>query len=371
MSARATTARPAASASAVHGHALRIEAFDFDLPDSLIARRPIVPRDAARLLDVGTSLRDLHVRDLPQLLEPGDLIVFNDTRVIEARLEGRRIAAPSTGRTDVAVEITLHKEIDAETWLAFGKPGRRIKTGDTIEFGPDFTGTVLAKDGDGELVLRFDRDDLRAALERYGAMPLPPYIASKRPPDARDKRDYQTMFARVAGAVAAPTAGLHFTPDLMAALKARGIATAPITLHVGAGTFLPVRSKNVLEHRMHAEAGHIPDETARMIAETRARGGRIVAVGSTVLRLLESAADGNGVRPFSGETDIFITPGFRFRVADLLLTNFHLPRSTLFILVCAFAGTERMHRAYAHAVAERYRFYSYGDCCLLHREGAR
>ena len=363
------SARPAgAPVAAPH---LPIEAFDFELPESLIARRPIVPRDAARLLEVGETLHDRHVFDLPQILRPGDLVVVNDTRVIEARLRGRRLGVPAAGRSDVAVEVTLHKEIDSRTWRAFARPAKRIKRGDTIEFAPDFAAEVVAKDAGGDIVLRFGGGDLTEALARYGTMPLPPYIAGKRPPDARDKSDYQTMFADSVGAVAAPTAGLHFTPGLVAALTARGIEIAAVTLHVGAGTFLPVRSENVLEHRMHAEAGRIPEATAAAINRTRAQGGRIVTVGSTVLRLLESAAGGNGLRRFSGETDIFITPGFRFRVADLMLTNFHLPRSTLFILVCAFAGTERMRRAYAHAIAGKYRFYSYGDCCLLHRGDAR
>lgn len=371
MSTQPAGARAAAGPGASSPPKLPIEAFDFELPESLVARRPIVPRDAARLLEVGETLHDRHVGELPQLLRPGDLVVVNDTRVIQARLQGRRIGAPAAGRTDVAIEVTLHKEVDSRTWRAFAKPAKRIKPGDTIEFAPDFAGMVVSKDDGGDIVLHFARDDLSEALSHYGAMPLPPYIAGKRPPDARDKSDYQTMFARTAGAVAAPTAGLHFTPDLVAALAARGIEIAAVTLHVGAGTFLPVRSENVLEHRMHAEWGRIPEAAAAAINGARTRGGRIVAVGSTVLRLLESAASGDGVRAFSGETDIFIAPGFRFRVADLMLTNFHLPRSTLFVLVCAFAGTERMRRAYAHAIAGKYRFYSYGDCCLLHRGDAR
>ena len=367
MSARSAGVPAAAGPGAAVPPGLPIETFDFDLPESLIARRPIVPRDAARLLEVGETLHDRQVRDLPQLLHPGDLVVVNDTRVIPARLKGRRLGAPAADRSDVAIEVTLHKEIDSQTWRAFAKPAKRIRPGDTIEFAPDFAGSVVSKDKGGDVVLHFARDDLSEALSRYGAMPLPPYIAGKRPPDARDKDDYQTMFAHSEGAIAAPTAGLHFTPELVAALAARGIDIVTVTLHVGAGTFLPIRSDNVRDHRMHAEWGRIPEATAKAINATRARGGRIVAVGSTALRLLESAAGGGGVRPFSGETDIFIAPGFRFRVADLMLTNFHLPRSTLFVLVCAFSGTERMHRAYAHAIAAKYRFYSYGDCCLLHR----
>jgi S-adenosylmethionine:tRNA ribosyltransferase-isomerase len=348
---------------------LSLAEFDFDLPEELIARRPIVPRDAARMLEVAAALHDRHVRDLPGLLAPGDLLVFNDTRVIEARLTGTR--APDSARGAAKIEVTLHKQEGPAEWRAFARPGKRLRVRDTIEFAPDFSATVTAKLEEGEIALLFDcgGDVLRANLARFGAMPLPPYIASKRAPDARDKADYQTLFARADGAVAAPTAGLHFTPRLMAALEARGIETAPVTLHVGAGTFLPVKTENVLAHRMHAESGTIPEETARRIDAARASGKRIVAVGTTVLRLLESAATDSGVRPFSGETDIFITPGFRFRAVDLLLTNFHLPRSTLFILVCAFAGTARMRAAYAHAIAQKYRFYSYGDCCLLHRAG--
>ncbi|HLF58513.1 MAG TPA: tRNA preQ1(34) S-adenosylmethionine ribosyltransferase-isomerase QueA [Alphaproteobacteria bacterium] len=352
---------------------LGIDAFDFELPESLIARRPVVPRDAARLLEVGPALRDLHVRDLPALLSPGDVLVFNDTRVIEARLAGVRPADPATGRGEARIEVTLHKQAGPETWQAFVRPAKRLRPGDRIAFAPDFACSVASKGEEGEVVLRFDcgGERLRAALARHGAMPLPPYIASKRAPDARDRTDYQTMFARESGAVAAPTAGLHFTPQLIAALEARGIACVPVTLHVGAGTFLPVKTENVLDHRMHSEAGHISAETARTVNQARKRGGRVVAVGSTVLRLLEAAADDSGVRAFSGETGIFITPGFRFRAVDLMLTNFHLPRSTLFILVCAFAGLGRMRAAYAHAVAQGYRFYSYGDCCLLHRAEAR
>lgn len=349
---------------------LPIEDFDFDLPPEMIARRPVVPRDAARMLEIAADFRDASVRDLPRLLAPGDIVVFNDTRVIAARLTGTRGADPQTGRGEAKIEVTLHHQDDAAAWRAFAMPGKRLRAGDLIEFAPGFAAEVIEKCAEGEIVLQFTAAGaaFSSALARFGAMPLPPYISKLRPPDDRDKADYQTMFARVAGAVAAPTAGLHFTPELMAALKARGVATAPVTLHVGAGTFLPVKTENVLDHRMHAEAGVIPEATARAINAARAQGGRVVAVGTTVLRLLESACHEGRVTPFSGETGIFITPGFRFRAVDLLLTNFHLPRSTLFILVCALAGTARMHAAYAHAVAAHYRFYSYGDACLIHRE---
>lgn len=348
---------------------LPLEDFDFHLPPELIAARPVVPRDAARMLEIAADLRDAWVRDLPRLLAPHDIVVFNDTRVIPARLSGTRAADPGTGRGEAAIEVTLHHEEDPATWRAFARPGKKLRAGDRIAFAPGLKAEVIEKRAEGEIVLRFTAAGaaLAAALGRHGAMPLPPYISKLRPPDARDRTDYQTMFARESGAVAAPTAGLHFTPELMAALGARGVATAPVTLHVGAGTFLPVKSENVLDHRMHAEAGVIPETTARAINDARARGGRVVAVGTTVLRLLESACTDGRVRPFAGETNIFITPGFRFGAVDLLLTNFHLPRSTLFILVCAFAGTARMHAAYAHAVGAKYRFFSYGDACLIHR----
>jgi S-adenosylmethionine:tRNA ribosyltransferase-isomerase len=357
---------------------LPIEDFDFDLPPSLIAKRPIVPRDAARLLEIGpetgNGLRDLGVRDLPALLRPNDILVFNDTRVIEARLSGIRYAdAPGADapRGDARIEVTLHKDAGGGLWRAFVRPAKRLKTGDRIDFAKEFAAEVAEKGTDGEVLLRFDRDgeNLRAALAKYGAMPIPPYIG--RAPDARDRQDYQTLFARNDGAVAAPTAGLHFTPELIAAIKARGVAMTGVTLHVGAGTFLPVKTENVLDHRMHSEWGCVSDEAVLAINAAKAKGGRVVAIGTTALRLLESAAGESGVHGFSGETDIFITPGFKFRAVDLLLTNFHLPRSTLFVLVCAFAGTARMHEAYAHAIDDCYRFFSYGDCCLIHRRDGR
>ncbi|HZT51866.1 MAG TPA: tRNA preQ1(34) S-adenosylmethionine ribosyltransferase-isomerase QueA [Stellaceae bacterium] len=341
---------------------MRVDAFDFPLPRALIAERPCEPRDRARLLVVGETLQDRIVADLPRLLRAGDVLVVNDTRVIPARLVGRRGAA--------AVEVTLHRDLGGGQWRAFAKGARRLKPGDRIEFGEGFAARVAAKD-EGDVTLAFEQTGaaFRAALERYGAMPLPPYI--KRGGDPRDRRDYQTIFARHEGAVAAPTASLHFTERLLDALDAAGIARVTLTLHVGAGTFKPVKVADTDDHRMHSERGILGPEAARALNEARARGGRIVAAGTTSLRLLESAADAAGrIAPFDGETALFITPGYRFRATDLLLTNFHLPRSTLFMLVAAFAGLERMRRAYAHAVAERYRFFSYGDACLLHPERA-
>ena len=343
---------------------LRTDAFDFDLPQELIAQQPVSPRDAARLLEVGPALHDRSIRDLPELLAPGDVMVVNDTRVIPARLDGRR--------GDAKVEVTLHKAEGDGLWRAFAKPGRRLRVGDTITFGPDFHAEVTDKTEDGDVLLRFENaQGLSDALKRHGRMPLPPYI--KRPVGAvpADASDYQTLFAERDGAVAAPTAGLHFTPALLAAIADRGIGIVRLTLHVGAGTFLPVRSEFVADHKMHSETGIVSADAAETINAARAGGGRVVAVGTTPLRLLESAADAAGrVRPFEGDTDLFITPGYRFKAVDLLLTNFHLPRSTLFMLVAAFAGLERMKRAYAHAIAERYRFFSYGDATLLHPESA-
>jgi S-adenosylmethionine:tRNA ribosyltransferase-isomerase len=340
---------------------MRVDDFDFELPRALIADRPVVPRDAARLLEIGPGgLVDRAVRDLPDLLTPGDLLVFNDTRVIPARLAGRRGQA--------AIELTLHKQDRADRWRAFARPAKRLKPGDRVTFAADFSAEVAAKGEAGEVTLAFDRGgaDLLAALQRHGAMPLPPYMG--RAADARDRADYQTLFAARDGAVAAPTAGLHFTPGLVNLLEARGIGRLTVTLHVGAGTFLPVKVADTRDHVMHAEWGELSAAAAARINAARAAGGRIVAVGTTSLRLLESAATEAGViRPFAGETDIFITPGYRFRAADLLLTNFHLPRSTLFMLVAAFAGLGRMKSAYAHAIQSGYRFYSYGDACLLHR----
>jgi S-adenosylmethionine:tRNA ribosyltransferase-isomerase len=339
---------------------MRVDDFDFALPKELIADHPAEPRDAARLLIVGPTLADRHVTDLPDLLRPGDLLVANDTRVIPARLVGRRGAA--------RVEVTLHRDLGGGRWRAFAKGAKRLKRGDHLDFSEGFAAEVVAKHEEGDLTVSFDREgsELRAALERAGSMPLPPYIKRVPGGDPRDRADYQTIFARHDGAVAAPTAGLHFTERLLAALDRTYIARVTLTLHVGAGTFLPVKVADTRDHRMHSERGFIDAATAEHINAARAAGGRVVAVGTTSLRLLESAADERGhVQPFAGETDLFITPGYRFRAVDLLLTNFHLPRSTLFMLVAAFAGLERMKRAYAHAVAERYRFFSYGDACLL------
>ena len=346
---------------------MKVDTFDFDLPRALIAARPIAPRDAARLLEVGADgVRDRTFRELPGLLRAGDLMVFNDTRVIPARLAGRRGAA--------TVEITLHMAHGGGVWDAFARPARKLAPGDRIDFADDFSARVAARGEGGEVRLDFGCDDatLSAALARHGAMPLPPYIPREAGrPDKRDAADYQTVYARHDGAVAAPTAGLHFTDALLASLADAGIASAHVTLHVGAGTFLPVRVDDTRDHRMHAERGRIGGSVAEAIARTRRDGGRIVAVGTTSLRLIESAADAAGaVHPFEGETRLFITPGYRFRVVDTLLTNFHLPRSTLFMLVCAFAGLERMQAAYAHAKAAGYRFYSYGDASLLHRAAA-
>lgn len=341
---------------------MRLSDFDFDLPPDRIAQRPVRPRDAARLLEIaGGALADRGVRDLPSLLRAGDLLVSNDTRVIRAQLSGLRGAA--------RIGFTLHKARGAGEWDAFARPAKKLAPGDRIAFAADFAAEVAAKGEGGEVTLRFDRagDALMAALARHGRMPLPPYI--KRPEaEPSDDSDYQTIFARRDGAVAAPTAGLHFTPRLLQALDEAGVRRAQVTLHVGAGTFLPVKTEDVSAHAMHREWAELPAATVAAIAETRARGGRVVAVGTTSLRTLEGvAALRGGIEPWSGDIDLFIRPGFRFRAVDLLLTNFHLPKSTLFMLVSAFAGLDRMRAAYAHAVASGYRFFSYGDACLIHR----
>ena len=353
---------------------MRVELFDFELPAERIAQRPAEPRDSARLLEVGPGAPvDRIVRDLPGLLRAGDLLVFNDTRVIPARLHGIRPGDGADGpeaRRDVSFEALLVRRLGHGAWRAFCRPGKRLKQGDTLRFGDDLTATVRGKTGEGALDLVFDADavDLPRLLEAHGAVPLPPYIRGGIG-DARDRGDYQTVYAARDGAVAAPTAGLHFTPELLAALRDKGVATTMVTLHVGAGTFQPVRVADTEAHVMHAEWGEVGAEAVGAIEAARAGGGRVVSVGTTPLRLLESvAAERAGrVEPWSGETSIFITPGFEFRVVDLLMTNFHLPRSTLFMLVSAFAGLERMQAAYAHAVAQEYRFYSYGDATLLHR----
>ena len=341
---------------------MRVDAFDFDLPREAIATRPARPRDSARLLDLTAGLAHRAVADLPALLKPGDMMVFNDTRVIPARLAGTR--------GEARVELTLHRQRPDGCWQAFAKPARRLRPGDVIRFAEGFSARVEARDGP-EVSLVFDRRGaaLDDALQSHGAMPLPPYM--RRAADERDRDDYQTVYARRAGAVAAPTAGLHFTDRLLHAIDVGGIGRCFVTLHVGAGTFLPVSVEDTADHPMHAEDCALATDVAAAINGCRAAGGRIVAVGTTVVRLLESAARPDGtVEAFSGEVDLFIEPGYRFKAVDLMLTNFHLPRSTLFMLVCAFAGTERMKAAYAEALAAGYRFYSYGDACLLAREDA-
>ena len=335
--------------------------FDFDLPPENIALRPASPRDSARLLAAAgpSGIEDRAVRDLPSLLRAGDMLVFNDTRVIPAQLEGRR--------GEARIGATLHKRTGLRQWQAFLRNAKRVREGDRIEFGAGVTAIAGARDEDGGVTLEFEGEEpVEILLERAGTMPLPPYIASKRPTDEQDRSDYQTMFAREDGAVAAPTAALHFTPELMAAIEAAGVLTQTLTLHVGAGTFLPVKAEDTDDHRMHAEWGRIDAEAADRLNAARAAGGRLIAVGTTSLRLLESAAGEDGViRPFADETRIFITPGYRFRAVDGLMTNFHLPRSTLFMLVSALMGRERMQAVYAHAIAQGYRFYSYGDSSLL------
>ncbi len=376
---------------------MRTDLFDFDLPADRIALRPASPRDSARLLVVrpghhgagqepypafgaasagtnGDVLEDRHVRDLPDLLAPGDCLVVNDSKVIAARLKGRRIGR---GDTEPRIEATLIKRLDGSRWQAFILGAKKVQVGDTLRFGEEgkvcFLGQLDAqvshKDEGGEVTLSFSFHGpvLDQAIAERGDMPLPPYIASKRAPDAQDKADYQTLFAHDEGSVAAPTAGLHFTDDLLARLKERGVALHKVTLHVGLGTFLPVKADDTSGHKMHSEFAILTEEVADALNGVRAEGGRLVAVGSTAMRTLESAVDENGLlKPFADETDIFITPGYRFRATDLMLTNFHLPRSTLFMLVSAFSGLETMQRAYAHAIADGYRFYSYGDACLLH-----
>jgi S-adenosylmethionine:tRNA ribosyltransferase-isomerase len=354
---------------------MRVDQFDFELPEERIALRPAEPRDSARLLvplDDG-RFSDRHVRDLAELLEPGDALVFNDTRVIPAQLEGLRLRDGAPGQK---ISVTLHMRIAGDRWHAFAKPAKRIKPGDRLEFAA--TGVerrlgamVTEKRDAGEFVLDFNCSGaaLDQALVEVGHIPLPPYIASKRGEDPRDRTDYQTIYAREEGAVAAPTAGLHFTPDLFARLDARGIERHFVTLHVGAGTFLPVKADDTDDHVMHHEIGHISETVAERLNAVRARGGRIISVGTTSLRLLESAADADGrLSAWSGSTDIFITPGYRFRVVDRLFTNFHLPRSTLFMLVSAFCGLDRMRAVYQHAIDSGYRFYSYGDASLLTRK---
>lgn len=340
---------------------MRVDLFDFDLPPEHIALRPARPRDAARMLVVAGDgpFADAQVRDLPGQLRRGDVLVFNDTRVIPAQLEGRR--------GDARIGATLHKRIDLRRWQAFVRNGKRLREGDVVEFPADVTAQAEARHADGSWTLAFAGDEpVELLLERAGQMPLPPYIAGKRGTDAADLADYQTIFANEPGAVAAPTAALHFTPELLTALDAAGIGREVLTLHVGAGTFLPVKADDTADHAMHAEWGRIEADVAARLNAVRAAGGRVIAVGTTSLRLLESATGEDGViRSFAGDTSIFITPGYSFRAIDGLMTNFHLPKSTLFMLVSALMGLDRMQAAYAHAIAEGYRFYSYGDSSLL------
>lgn len=339
---------------------MRVDLFDFDLPPERIALRPVSPRDAARMLVVrADGMEDRIASDLPGLLQPGDMLVFNDTRVIPAQLEGQR--------GEARIGATLHKREGLRSWRAFIRNAKRLKDGDRIDFGAGVTAIAGDRGEDGSFLLTFDGEEpVELLLERAGRMPLPPYIAGKRETDAQDLSDYQTMFAKEKGAVAAPTAALHFTPDLMDRLDAAGILHETLTLHVGAGTFLPVKAEDTDDHRMHSEWGRVDAATADRINAARAAGGRIIAVGTTSLRLLESAAGEDGlVRPLEADTAIFITPGYRFKAIDGLMTNFHLPKSTLFMLVSALMGRETMQAAYAHAIGEGYRFYSYGDASLL------
>lgn len=346
---------------------MRVELFDFELPPERIALRPARPRDSARMLVVENDrpFADRTVRDLPHLLRPGDVLVFNDTRVIPAQLEGRR--------GEARIGATLHKRVDLRRWQAFVRNAKRLKDGDRIEFGGGVSAIAERRLDDGSFVLAFAGDEpVEILLERAGRMPLPPYIAGKRAADEADLADYQTIFAERDGAVAAPTAALHFTPELLAALDAAGVERETLTLHVGAGTFLPVKAEDTADHKMHSEWGRIDQATADRLNAARGAGGRIIAVGTTSLRLLESAADGYGtIHAFEGDTAIFITPGYRFKAIDGLMTNFHLPKSTLFMLVSALMGIETMQAAYAHAIAAEYRFYSYGDSSLLLPYAAR
>ncbi|MEM1378847.1 MAG: tRNA preQ1(34) S-adenosylmethionine ribosyltransferase-isomerase QueA [Pseudomonadota bacterium] len=348
---------------------MRVDEFDFELPEERIALRPAEPRDSARMLRVAEgSLSDHTVRDLPNLLRAGDLLVFNDTRVIPAQFEAMRVRDGGPGAN---VGLTMHMRVAPDTWKAFARGAKKLTVGDMLEIGPSFSATVVEKAEGGEVTLQFNASgpDLDVAFATHGHVPLPPYIASKRGEDGRDRTDYQTIYAQHDGAVAAPTAGLHFTPSLFDALDGAGINRAFVTLHVGAGTFLPVKADDTNDHKMHAEIGQITAETADLINRTRANGERIVCVGTTSMRLLETAASDNGsVSPWSGATDIFITPGYRFKCVDVLMTNFHLPRSTLMMLVSAFAGLDEMRAAYAHAIRSGYRFYSYGDSSLLFRK---
>jgi len=341
---------------------MKVDRFDFSLPEELIAHRPASPRDSARLLYIGERISDKNILDLPDLLQEGDLMIFNNTKVIPARLKGKR--------GEAGIEINLHKRSEGNIWSAFAKPSKKLKKGSSIIFSDDFFAEVTEKLDGGQVVLKFnlENQDFDIALAKYGLPPLPPYISKKREISEEDKETYQTIYAKYDGAVAAPTAGLHFTDSLFKKLDEKGISKAYVTLHVGGGTFLPVKVDDTDDHKMHSEWCTIPPETIEAIEQTKKKGGRIIAVGTTSLRTLESAANADGtINPYTGETDIFITPGYKFKMVDLLFTNFHLPRSTLFMLVSAFAGEEKMHEAYKHAIDEKYRFYSYGDAGLLER----
>ncbi|WP_435167351.1 tRNA preQ1(34) S-adenosylmethionine ribosyltransferase-isomerase QueA [Falsirhodobacter sp. 1013] len=343
---------------------MKLSDFDFHLPEELIATRPAKPRTSARLLLAeGDTIRDRHVRDLVEIFQPGDRLVLNNTKVIPARLTGTRTRPTGQGDAVAKIEVTL-LEPGAQGWRAFAKPLRKLAEGEVIRFSDRLSATVAAKT-ETEVVLAFDTDDFDAALAEAGAMPLPPYIAAKRAPDAQDNDDYQTVFARHSGAVAAPTASLHFDAPLLEALRAKGVTFTEVTLHVGAGTFLPVKVEDVTTHKMHAEWGEVTEEAASEVNATRAAGGRVIPVGTTALRLIESAAASGTLQPWRGETDIFIYPGYRFQVTDALMTNFHLPKSTLLMLVSALMGEDTVRRIYGHAVAEGYRFFSYGDASLL------
>ncbi|MBN8543516.1 MAG: tRNA preQ1(34) S-adenosylmethionine ribosyltransferase-isomerase QueA [Alphaproteobacteria bacterium] len=338
---------------------MRVALFDFNLPPERIAYTPAEPRESAKLLHVSDTLSDKHIADVPEFLDAGDIVVFNNSKVIPARL--------FTNVGEKQVEVLLHRKL-ADGWSAFAKPARKLKEGMTLTFGENFHAEVTGRTEDGQVLLRFEKSgsELHLLLERYGHMPLPPYIS--RDDTAEDKTNYQTVYARHEGSVAAPTAGLHFTQNLLEKIKSKGVQTAFVTLHVGAGTFQPVKVEDTAEHVMHHEWAEITQETADAINAARAAGGRVIAVGTTSLRILETVAAEDGIlKPYSGDTNIFITPGYRFRIVDRLMTNFHLPKSTLFMLVSAFAGLEKMQQAYAHAIANQYRFYSYGDACLLER----
>jgi len=361
---------------------LDVALFDFELPEQRIALRPAVPRDSARMLVVDGGAREDHtVSKLPDFLREGDVLVVNDTRVIPARLNGIR----QRGEAVAQIEATLHKREDAQSWRAFVRPAKKLKIGEIVQFlaasGANFAladfflhrlSAEIVEKNEGEVLFRFNLSgaELDQAIEHFGHMPLPPYIAAKRDETDADSNDYQTFFAQKSGAVAAPTAGLHFTPELVDRIEKKGVKIAKVTLHVGAGTFLPMKADDTDDHKMHAEYGEVSAQAADLIDKTRKAGGRVVAVGTTSLRILESAARSGEIRPFAGETSIFITPGYDFKVVDVLLTNFHLPRSTLFMLVSAFSGLPEMQAAYAHAIAHEYRFYSYGDACLLFRKAA-